>query len=123
MVESCLVWCHASGLFRKHVSAQGRGIVAAGGVRGKSIESAWRGGQEAPAKGNSLRGTGDRAQGRAPLQAALERIRQAARRDISRPAPGRHDRRQEPSAVVPHAGICPGGAPQGVSLPGRTTSP
>lgn len=34
-----------------------------------------------PAKGNSLRGPEDRTQGRAPLQAALERIRQAASRD------------------------------------------
>ena len=33
-----------------------------------------------PAKGNSLRGTGDRAQDRAAPQAALERIRQAAQR-------------------------------------------
>jgi len=32
-----------------------------------------------PAKGNSLQGTGDRAQDRATPQAALERIRQAAR--------------------------------------------
>lgn len=34
-----------------------------------------------PAKGNSLRGSEDRTQGRASLQAALERIRQAASRD------------------------------------------
>jgi len=34
-----------------------------------------------PAKGNSLQGTGDRAQDRVAPQAALERIRQAARRD------------------------------------------
>ena len=34
-----------------------------------------------PAKGNSLRGTKDRTQCRDPLQAALERIRQAASRD------------------------------------------
>ncbi len=34
-----------------------------------------------PAKGNSLRGPEDRTQGRAPLQVALERIRQAASRD------------------------------------------
>ena len=31
-----------------------------------------------PAKGNSPRGPEERTQGRAPLQAALERIRQAA---------------------------------------------
>ena len=40
------------------------------------------------AKGNSLRGSEDRTRSR-----------------------------QEPGAVVPHAGICPGGAPQGASLP------
>ena len=34
-----------------------------------------------PAKGNSLRGPEDRTQGRDPLHVALERIRQAARRD------------------------------------------
>jgi RNA-directed DNA polymerase len=37
------------------------------------------------------------------------------------PVPGsalcRQDLRQEPSAVVPHAGICAGGRPQGRSLP------
>ena len=31
------------------------------------------------------------------------------------------DLRQEPGAVVPHAGICPGGAPQGASLPGSSS--
>src|SRR5215216_2203933 len=30
--------------------------------------------------------------------------------------------RQEPGAVVPHAGICPGGRPQGRSLPGLVTT-
>ncbi len=33
-----------------------------------------------PAKGNSLRGPEDRTQGRVPLQAALERIRQGRQR-------------------------------------------
>ena len=65
-----------------------------------------------PAKGNSLRGPEDRTQCRYSLYVALERIRQAAH------AFGRYDPRQEPGAVVPHAGICPGGTPQGVSLPG-----
>src|ERR1019366_5663993 len=36
-----------------------------------------------------------------------------AERSVRRPHP-----RQEPSAVVPLAGICPGGRPQGRSLPG-----
>ena len=72
-----------------------------------------------PAKGNSLRGLEDRTQGRVSLYVALERIRQAATREcLSRPAFARYDPRQEPGAVVPHAGICPGGAPQGASLPG-----
>src|SRR5712692_1487534 len=30
----------------------------------------------------------------------------------------RQDPRQEPGALIPHAGICPGGRPQGRSLPG-----
>ena len=71
-----------------------------------------------PAKGNSLRGSEDRTQNRESLQAALERIRQAASRDkVSLPTPGRHDPRQEPGAVVPHAGICAGGRRQRRSLP------
>ena len=70
-----------------------------------------------PDQGNSLRGSEDRTRRRESLQAALERIRQAASRDtVSLPTPGRHDPRQEPGAVVPHAGICPGGTPHGVSL-------
>ena len=56
-----------------------------------------------PAKGNLLRGSEDRTQNRESLQAALERIRKV---DVT---PGRHDPRQEPGAVVPHAGICAGG--------------
>src|SRR5487761_1735761 len=35
----------------------------------------------------------------------------------------RQDPRQEPGALIPHAGICPGGRPQGRSLPGfRSTN-
>jgi hypothetical protein len=70
------------------------------------------------------------------LQNALERIRQAACRDIVRfsddfvvasacesapstagPQPVRQNPRQEPSAVVPLAGICAGGAEQSALLP------
>src|SRR5512132_615988 len=42
-------------------------------------------------------------------------------RDASLPggALRRQNLRQEPSAVVPHAGICAGGRPQGRSLPRR----
>ena len=64
-----------------------------------------------PAKGNLLRGSEDRTQNRKSLQVALERIRKVG------VTPGRHDPRQEPGAVIPHAGICPGGAPQGAFLP------
>jgi len=39
---------------------------------------------------------------------------------LSQSTSNRYDPRQEPGAVVPHAGICPGGTPQGVSLPGST---
>ena len=35
----------------------------------------------------------------------------------------RQDPRQEPGALIPHAGICPGGRPQGRSLPGYTGLP
>ncbi len=63
------------------------------------------------AEGNSRQDAGSRTQSRTTPQNALARIRQAAK------ASGRHDPRQEPGAVVPHAGICPGGAPQGASLP------
>jgi hypothetical protein len=56
------------------------------------------------AKGNLAQQTRFRTQGRIDLQHALERIRRAAT------TPVRHYLRQEPSAVVPHAGICAGGA-------------
>ena len=42
-----------------------------------------------PAKGNSLRGTGDRTQDRATPQAALERIRQAASQRLAVRTQGR----------------------------------
>ena len=48
--------------------------------RDPATASAERAEGRGPAKGNSLRGTGDRAQDRAAPQAALERIRQAAQR-------------------------------------------
>jgi hypothetical protein len=51
------------------------------------------------AEGNLFQQPRFRTQSRTDLQNALRRIRQAAR----------HYPRQEPSAVVPHAGICPGG--------------
>ena len=35
----------------------------------------------------------------------------------------RQDPRQEPGALIPHAGICPGGRPQGRSLPGLPAKP
>ena len=63
------------------------------------------------AEGNSRQDAGSRTLRRANPQDSMARIRQAAE------ASGRHDLRQEPGAVVPHAGICPGGAPQGAFLP------
>ena len=61
------------------------------------------------AKGNPRRQTRHRTQRRADLQQALLRIRQAARASLA--ASARYDPRQEPGAVIPHAGICAGGAP------------
>ena len=55
------------------------------------------------AEGNLFQQTRFRTQSRKDLQHAMERIRQA-------PGLARHYLRQEPSAVTPHAGICPGGA-------------
>ena len=52
------------------------------------------------AEGNPSKQTSCRAQDRERLPNALRRIRQAT---------ARHYPRQEPSAVVPHAGIYPGG--------------
>ncbi len=63
------------------------------------------------AKGNPAQQTRDRTQWRETLHHALGRIRQVAK------APARHYPRQELSAVVPHAGICAGGAGQPASLP------
>src|SRR5439155_26945795 len=49
----------------------------------------------------------------------LTAVASTSPRDASLPggALRRQDLRQEPSAVVPHAGICAGGRPQGRSLP------
>ena len=57
------------------------------------------------AKGNASQQNRRRAQDRVSLQSELERVRQAA----AQPTPVRQDLRQEPGAVVPHAGICAGG--------------
>ena len=74
--------------------------------------SAWREG--ALAKGNPGEQSRFWTQGQFDLQHALDPIRRAA-------MPMRHDPRQEPGAVVPHAGICAGGGPQGPSLPRPVT--
>ena len=55
------------------------------------------------AEGNLFQQTRFRTQSRKDLQQTMERIRQAF-------VFARHYPRQEPSAVTPHAGICPGGA-------------
>ena len=71
------------------------------------------------AKGNSQRQSSHRAQYRARLQRALARVRQSrngtgrwgeSHPSILRAGSARHDLRQEPSAGIPLAGICAGGA-------------
>jgi hypothetical protein len=71
------------------------------------------------AKGNSIEQSSHRAQHRERLSQALDRVRQAARRDpsTSRRATVRQHLRQEPDAVVPHVRICAGGGSQEPSLP------
>ena len=64
------------------------------------------------AKGNLGGCNRDRTQCRDTLQQALDRVRQAARR-VKEPCttPVRYYLKQEPGAVIPHAGICGGGVP------------
>ena len=70
---------------------KGRGALRfAEGVEGRGL-----------AEGNLFQQPRFRTQSRTDLQNALRRIRQATY--------ARHYPRQEPSAVVPLAGICPGG--------------
>ncbi len=59
------------------------------------------------AKGNPHQSPQTRTQCRRALMLKLRRIRQVARQ---RSTPARHHLRQEPGAVVPHAGICAGAA-------------
>ena len=71
------------------------------------------------AKGNSAKQSRTRAQNRRVLTQALDRVRQVVFRDeihVPRKACA-FDLRQEPSAVVPLAGICAGGGPKGPFLP------
>jgi len=80
------------------------------------------------AKRNSLERNMPRTQSRSSMPSALERIRQAARRDRSEgfyhsyPLArfGVKYLRQEPDAVMLHVRICAGGRPQGRSLPRHT---
>ena len=58
------------------------------------------------AKGNLGEQSRFWTQGQVDLQHALDRIRNAARTAT------RHYLRQEPGAVIPHAGICAGGGPE-----------
>jgi hypothetical protein len=64
------------------------------------------------AKGNLGGCNRDRTQCRDALQQALDWVRQAVCNDtsVSRATPVRQHLRQEPGAVIPHAGICAGGA-------------
>ena len=56
--------------------------------------------------------TGAGHSARQPPDSELKRVREVARKEPSREYP-----RQEPGAVVPHAGICAGGAGQPAFLP------
>jgi hypothetical protein len=69
------------------------------------------------AKENSRQQNTHRTQGRESVRSALARVRRAAEEDLSFSAARRHHPRQEPSAVVPLAGICAGGGPKGPFLP------
>ena len=57
-----------------------------------------------PAKGNRVQTTVTGTQGSEAALSGLDRVREAAINVFA------SDLRQEPSAVVPHAGICAGGA-------------
>ncbi len=76
------------------------------------IESAEEVEERTLAKENSRQQNTYRTQGRERVHSALARVRRVADR-----AGRRHYPRQEPSAVVPHAGICAGGGPKGPFLP------
>ncbi len=75
------------------------------------------------AKGNTTGATRPGRSAGVSVKSALDRVREAARRDrdacasLARAALRRHDPRQEPSALDAHAGICAGGRPRGRSLP------
>ena len=70
------------------------------------------------AKGNTDRPTRPGLSAGPDVPNGLDRVREVARRDsnarftaLARRALLRQNPRQEPSAVVPHAGICAGGRP------------
>ncbi len=63
-----------------------------------------------PAKGNRVEHNTGWTQCRGLLQRALDWIRQAARRVQPCTTSVRYYLRQQPGAVIPHAGICAGGA-------------
>jgi hypothetical protein len=73
------------------------------------------------AKENLRQQNTHRTQCRERVNRALAWIRRATEErgkpSISLSAARRHHPRQEPSAVVPHAGICAGGGPKGPFLP------
>jgi len=87
------------------------------------VVAAEAGEERGPAKGNTTSKTRPGPSAGQGAPSALDRVREVARRDkhasLPGSAPGRQNLRQEPSAVVPHAGICAGGRPQGRSLPRR----
>ena len=64
------------------------------------------------AKGNLIQRNAHRTQSRESVHSGLERVREAVTDPLLR-----HNPRQEPGALVAHAGICAGGAGQPAFLP------
>ena len=81
---------------------------AANKERGRPRSAEWLE-ERGLAKGNAGEQTRFWTHGQIDLQHALDRIRKAATM--------RYYPRQEPSAGIPHAGICTGGRPKGRFLP------
>jgi len=94
---------------------EGRGLAKENGEGGGNADLSQAGPSKQVDRTQSRVGAGDACP--EDLQSALDRVRQAACRDVSRCAPARHHPRQEPGAVVPLAGIRAGGGGQPPSLP------
>jgi hypothetical protein len=70
-----------------------------------------------PAKENAASATRPGLSAGVSVPNGLDRVRQAAQKDREAQFTALLHHRQEPSAVVPHAGICAGGRQQRRSLP------